>query len=586
MDIKHMLYGSKGTQGVHTSKPDDNVSDFLPWFNHVKADKRSCVEAYIENPPKTSSKVMELIQPWKENNFREGFCVSQGKFVYLNKKKCGHLPRWVISVGESCPTNASASATREFCAAMERAKNLMEECSHDEWLLKAVELWECTEHFVEVLLDLCWSAYIMSLGDGSIERSEKWMSGVEELLNSRSLKNDMARLLHEDCNEIDKKDLDIMVQVKLTDKTLKVDCPEHQLAHLLQDRLKNESLWRPPFLKRHKFHIYNDFIVPLESSSKTGACGTILKFPWVYEKKVAMKMRHPKENGQATFKWEFDILHKYRSPYIVEVVGYWEVESWTSWLPFTPTARCPFLLMEYLECDLKDLLDRCKKYRSTREGFREGFSELETINLMLPVAKALRFLHGKDVAHRDVKPQNIMCKSVTLSEDPEDIIVSEDTIVKLIDFGEARENVSGIPENERGRAGTFGYMDPTMWKEDVVGYTLFMGDVFSFAMVFTELLTWRSPREAFGVERSKDAQAKLKVDERPSIPNGLPRYVKFIVESCWLVDHLKRPDFKAICLMLQHAKILLLDQDFAGKLEDLFSYEDATGGCCCISDER
>jgi serine/threonine protein kinase len=527
-----------------------NMSGLQSPSSHFEADKRSC-KAHIEDPPHPSSQVLEPICPWRENRWQ-----LLGRLVLLNKKKCEHFPRWFISAGECCHLIARASATREFCAAIERAKYLLEECSYDEWLLKAVELWECTEHFVEVLLDLCWSAYIMNLVVGSIERSEKWMSSVEELVKSRSEQNDVARLFHENCNEKDKLDLKDMVEEKLADKTLKVDCEEHQLAHLLQDRLKNQSSWQPPFLKRHSFYIFKDFIVPLQRSSKTGAHGAILKFPWVYGKEFAMKMGHPKEDGQKSLK-----------------------------NPLTPTFMCPFLLMESLECDLKDLMDRCKRYNSAQEGFGEGFSELETINLMLPVAKALRFLHGKDVAHRDLKSQNILCKNVNLQEDREGSIVREDSIVKLIDFGEARINVSNIADGDRGRAGTPGYMDPTMWKQDVVGYTLFMGDVFSFAMVFAELLTWRSPSEAFGVQLPRDAQTRLKADKRPPLPNGLPNYVRFIVESCWHVDHLKRPDFNAICLMLQHAKILLLDKDFAYEPEDLFSYEDATGGECCISDQ-
>ncbi|KAG0581222.1 hypothetical protein KC19_4G233700 [Ceratodon purpureus] len=573
-----------GIQDVHASKTDGNINDLQSPLNHIEADKSSR-EAHVEASQDPSSIVNELLQPWTDISYREGnLCILQGRCVNLNRKKCEHLPRWLISARKSCPSNTRASAAREFCAAMEHANYLVQECCHDEWLLKAVELWECTEHFVEVLLDLCWSVHIMSLAVGSIEQSTKWTNEVEELLSSRSEQNDVARLFHEDYNETDKKDLNSMVQVKLMDKTLKVDGPDHQLVHLLQDRLKNQNLWRPPFLKRYSFNIYRELIVPLQRSSKTGAHGAILKFPWVYEKEFAMKMRHPKEDGEKTFQGEFDILDKYRSPYIVGVVGYWEAEAWSSGNPFThEIVRCPFLLMENLECDMKDLVDRCKS--RSQGGIGEGFSMLETICLMLPIAKALRFLHGKDVAHRDVKPQNIMCRNVNLLMYPEECIVKENTIVKLIDFGEARENVSNIPDDNWGPAGTPGYMDPTMWKQDVVGYSLFMGDVFSFAMVFTELLTWRSPAEAFDVKYPHDAQAKLKADKRPSLPTYLPNYLRFIVESCWHVDHLKRPDFKAICSMLLHAKILLSDQDFACKLEDVFSYEDATGGSRCIFDD-
>lgn len=143
--------------------------------------------------------------------------------------------------------------------------------------------------------------------------------------------------------------------------------------------------------------------------------------------------------------------------------------------------------MEAMECDLEGL---STSYRKLRAGMQEGFSVLETIKLMLPVAKALRFLHGKDVAHRDIKLQNIMCSNRSGDFD--------DAIVKLIDFGEAKLNASDILHDEIGPAGTDGYMDPAMWTEDSStgkrkknpeGYDLLKADVFSFAMVFVDLLT-------------------------------------------------------------------------------------------------
>ena len=98
-----------------------------------------------------------------------------------------------------------------------------------------------------------------------------------------------------------------------------------------------------------------------------------------------------------------------------------------------------------------------------------GLSRTEVINLMLPVARALNYLHGKEVAHRDLKPQNIMCTlKCNNFNDPE--LLNEVT-VKLIDFGDAKE--LGAHGNTISIAGTTGYMAPEVYKPPcIAGHTI------------------------------------------------------------------------------------------------------------------
>ncbi|KAG0567008.1 hypothetical protein KC19_7G103900 [Ceratodon purpureus] len=521
---------------------------------------KKCIDIALD----TCNEVHELIRTWRENHWH-----LPGRCLRLNKKKCEDLQQYLERTKTSYTSSTCETAAGEYLTAVKRAKNLVEESSHNDWLLKAVELWECSEHFVEVFLDLCWSSHIMSVAVKN-SKEQEWMAKEQEwLLNSRRCIAQANSQKTETCD--DKEKLGAMVRATLLDGALKKGSAEHQLALLLEDRLNDQSSWHPPILTSFNFCIRSRFRLLSRGASKTGASGVVLTFPWVYEKPFAVKMRHRNtSNVLRTFKNEFEVLDKYRSPYIVRVVGYWELESWLDMRPWAHSATlCPFLFMEAMEFDLEGLIHRCRELQGGSD-VEEGFSALEAIKLMLPVAKALRFLHDKDVAHRDVKLQNIMCSNATGDFD--------DAIVKLIDFGEAVEGVSRIPCDMNRPAGTKGYMDPEMWKVDSgtgtrSGYNLFRADVFSFAMVFVELLTWRSPWGKMG----REVQEKLNNGERPPLPDDLPDCVRFIVECCWCADATARPTFTDICCMLQNAKLLLLDENFFGERADLFCYLD--GDC-------
>jgi serine/threonine protein kinase len=105
----------------------------------------------------------------------------------------------------------------------------------------------------------------------------------------------------------------------------------------------------------------------------------------------------------------------------------------------------------------------------------------EAIQLILPVAHALRAAHLAGVIHRDVKPSNIM--------------FTKDGEPKLSDFGIAKILESNEAATLTGTGvgvGTPGYMAPEQW----TGETSPQSDQYGLGVVLYELLTGHKPYEA------------------------------------------------------------------------------------------
>lgn len=127
----------------------------------------------------------------------------------------------------------------------------------------------------------------------------------------------------------------------------------------------------------------------------------------------------------------------------------------------------PFLVMEFIEgVGLNYLID-------TNDPSLNG----RRIDLLIQAAEGLAYVHQAGYIHRDVCPRNML--------------VTNDGIVKLIDFGLAVPNTPEFraPGN---RTGTPHYMAPELIRREPTDERI---DVFSFAVSAYELLTGHLPWE-------------------------------------------------------------------------------------------
>ncbi|KAJ0236575.1 Protein kinase ATN1-like protein [Hirschfeldia incana] len=171
-----------------------------------------------------------------------------------------------------------------------------------------------------------------------------------------------------------------------------------------------------------------------------------------------------------------------------------------------------------------------------------------SISFALDISRGMEFLNANGIIHRDLKPRNML-------------LTKDQKHVKLADFGLAREETKGFMTCE---AGTYRWMAPELFSYEALqngekkNYDHKV-DVYSFAIVFWELLTNKTPFK--GKNNIFVAYAASK-NQRPSLDN-LPKEVGCILEACWAADPKARPEFKEITVSLEKLLRTLCSDDDA-----------------------
>lgn len=159
-----------------------------------------------------------------------------------------------------------------------------------------------------------------------------------------------------------------------------------------------------------------------------------------------------------------------------------------------------------------------KKIESGVLGFEEA------IDIALQIARGLGKAHEKGIVHRDIKPANIL--------------VTDEGVVKIVDFGLVK--LLGAQQiTQAGRAlGTTAYMSPEQLKgEEVDART----DIWSFGVVLYQMMTGQLP---FRAEFEEAVIYQINCEQPPpvgSLRPDLPKNLCLLIARCLEKQKQNRP---------------------------------------------
>ncbi|XP_033646565.1 tyrosine kinase receptor Cad96Ca-like [Asterias rubens] len=267
--------------------------------------------------------------------------------------------------------------------------------------------------------------------------------------------------------------------------------------------------------------------------------------------KVAIKTLKDGADGQAKtgLLQELDLMKKVAPhPHVVNLLGYCVEKD-----PI-------YIIVEYLnKGDLKNVLIGCRS-EDTGTGYINIHGITKSLSKTLikfarDVASGMAFLSSQKCIHRDLAARNVL--------------VSEDMVCKVADFGLARD-VMNVRIYQRESEGVL----PMRWMalesllDDV--YTT-ESDVWSFGILLWEIVTLGA--RPYRLMTAKTMVAQLKEGYRMPKPRHCKEELYSMMNSCWLQNPNKRPTFRSLFKQLE--KSLTIEADYI-ELDDLDEniYED------------
>ena len=177
------------------------------------------------------------------------------------------------------------------------------------------------------------------------------------------------------------------------------------------------------------------------------------------------------------------------------------------------------------------------------------------VGIALQIAKALECAHRNNIIHRDIKPHNIL--------------VTEEGLIKVTDFGIAKASNSVTITNSSRIMGSAHYFSPEQAKGS---YVDFRTDIYSFGIVIYEMVTGRVPYDA-----ESPVSVALKHIQEPVVPpkelnDKIPESLNKLILKAIEKEPIKR--YQSIKEMLSDLKKIQTNQEINIVTEDFD--EDST----------
>ncbi|NQX83209.1 MAG: serine/threonine protein kinase [Mycoplasmataceae bacterium] len=228
----------------------------------------------------------------------------------------------------------------------------------------------------------------------------------------------------------------------------------------------------------------------------------------IENKLVAIKTSNPNQtmsNWKERFNMEAKILSKLNNPYIIKFHDSFEEQG------------IKMIVMEYVEGI--SLENKLKKSKS--------IDQKEALKYTKQLLTALSDVHSHKVYHRDIKTENI---HITIEGN-----------VKLLDFGIVQETVDQDLTRQGSVIGTISYMAPEIIKNTYKKANP-RTDIYSVGIMLYQLLTSVKPFKAdsnlFGAEKNNNLAKKIihdpliePSDIDPSISQEISHFVMKLIEK-------------------------------------------------------
>ncbi len=273
-----------------------------------------------------------------------------------------------------------------------------------------------------------------------------------------------------------------------------------------------------------------------------GSCGVVYKCNFLGREAAAKIFGRCQDSSRKDVQNEVNLLARLQHPNVVQLIGH----------TFNETQEV--IVLERMDTNLENYLTSCMS------PYKRGppLPLLGAVDIMLHIAEGMNYVHEHHVVHRDLKPGNVL---ITVVKDVENLGRSWTWHVKITDFG-----LSKLKEGSQYSTldvGTRAFMAPEVFdvKDNKDKNYTKAADVYSYAMIFFEVLTGKLPYE--GVPRG-EIFGRIKKGKRPNLPSEAycPEYLSAFIRRCWAAEAKERPGFPDICQMLVYCKELILRDSF------------------------